>query len=620
MLLREYRWPRVGQLLLETVLLLICAQALGACGGNRRAAPCPAGAPAVPGFDLPDPASLPRAASYESEDRYLPGRSFSDTLPANLVEVDGSYAVFSPNWSATSHELAYCMFDFSLEGFDEAAEGYVTPAAAPEPGTGVFLGLANWDRNNWVWHAVPADGRVELGGMDGFVGEAGRILAVVAATGVAEYTLASLIIGPPLNPIAVLVADPMEGDAPLTVTFDATDSYDLIGAVTDFRWDLEDEGKFVISPNEPIQVKTFNTPGPHRVGLAAISDLGYWGYTWITIEVFSDWSIEQVDDYGHPGHYGSLELDSAGRPHIASFMADWEGEIVGLHYARYDGAEWQTEAVSLNEGIGEYTSLALDSGDHPHIACYDSVNECLMHVQHTGTEWELETVDDTTQAGELGTSIRIDNLGHPCISYYGDQALKFARSDGAAWALEQVDADGWPGTMSSLALDDVGDPHIAYRGSLGLRYAWHDGADWHTEHVDESAGGGDREISLALDGLGHPHIAYGDSNLDIFKYACHDGSDWTLTVLDDTAVAGVDCSLALDALGHPHIAYCCVVDYDDDLMYASFDGADWQLRLIADTGSVGRTPSLELDALDQPRVSFHDGTRDCLMYMWIGDH
>lgn len=620
MSLRESCWLRFQSCIPGSVLLLLCAMSLGACSGDRRSAPILGVEPDTAAFDLPDPASLPRSASYEPDDRYLPGRSFSDALPANLVEVYNNYAIFSPDWSATSHELAYCMFDYSLEGFDEAAEVYVTAGAAPDPGTGVFVGLADWDRNNWVWHAVPADGRVELGSMDGFVGAAGRVLAVVATTGIAEYTLASLIIGPPLNPIAVLTADPMEGDAPLTVTFDATGSYDLIGTVTGFRWDLEDEGKFAITPNEPVQVKTFNTPGPHDVGLCIRSDQGYWDYAWVTIQVYSDWGIEQVDDYGHPGHYGSLELDSAGHPHIASFMADWEGEIVGLHYARYDGAGWQTEAVSTGAGIGEYTSLALDSADHPHIACYDSVNECLMYVHHTGTEWEIETVDDATRAGKLGTSIRVDGLDRPCISYHGDYALNFAQFDGASWACEQVDADGWPGTMSSLALDDGGDPHIAYRGSLGLRYARYDGAVWHIEHVDESAGSGDREISLALDGAGHPHIAYGDTNLDIFKYAYHDGSDWTLTVVDDAEVAGIDCSLALDALGNPHIAYCSLVDYSGDLKYACHDGADWQLQVIADTGSVGYTPSLRLNDLDQPRVCFADGTRDCLMYMWIGDH
>jgi hypothetical protein len=544
------------------------------------------------------------------------------SLPSHLTVADGHQAILSPDRTPTTCDAAFCLFEFDLTGYDDTAEVHIVGATALGPSTGIWIGLARWQLDAWEWFAVPVndDGCVVLDSLDPYIGAAGRALVAVVITGNVEYRLASLTIGSPLAPVAVLTAAPQTGDAPLTVTLDATGSYDLSGSIANYRWDLEDEGKFANLPSDSLLVRTFSTPGSHRIGLAVCSDRGYWGYTWITIQVTSDWDIERVDDYGYPGHYGSLVLDSAGRPHIASFAADWDNEIAGLHYAYYDGAEWQTEIIFLNEHIGEYTSLALDSGDLPHIACYDYTNERLMYVHRPAEEWEVEIVDDISRAGRLGTSIQIDNLDQPCISYYGEFALHFARRESSSWIRELVDDDGWPGTMSSLALDSTEQPHIAYRGSLGLRYAWHDGSGWHTEHVDESAGSTDREISLALDNADHPHIAYGDSNLGIFKYASYDGADWTLEVVDDSPDSGIDCSLALDALGFPHLAYTYFVEHEGDLKYASYDGETWQVEPIADVGSVGFTPSIALNNLDQPRLCFVDSTQKCLMYMWIGEH
>jgi hypothetical protein len=122
-------------------------------------------------------------------------------------------------------------------------------------------------------------------------------------------------------------------------------------------------------------------------------------------------------------------------------MAGGEEELWGLQYTCYDGAAWQVEYISMDEDIGSYTSMVLDSEDHPHIACYDYVNECLKYYHHDGTEWLSETVDDVDQAGELGTSIRINALGQPCISYRGNHALRYAHHDGAGWACEIVDDD-----------------------------------------------------------------------------------------------------------------------------------------------------------------------------------
>lgn len=47
-----------------------------------------------------------------------------------------------------------------------------------------------------------------------------------------------------LPPIAVLVAEPLVGSAPLSVTFDAHDSYDPDGTIVRYQWDMTGDGYF----------------------------------------------------------------------------------------------------------------------------------------------------------------------------------------------------------------------------------------------------------------------------------------------------------------------------------------------------------------------------------------
>jgi PKD repeat protein len=69
---------------------------------------------------------------------------------------------------------------------------------------------------------------------------------------------------------AVLSATPEEGELPLKVVFDATESRDPDGAIVNYEWDLDGDGIFEKRGDEVQVEKTFETVGTHTVKLRVI--------------------------------------------------------------------------------------------------------------------------------------------------------------------------------------------------------------------------------------------------------------------------------------------------------------------------------------------------------------
>ena len=84
------------------------------------------------------------------------------------------------------------------------------------------------------------------------------------------------------------------------------------------------------------------------------------------------------------------------------------------------GNYWDIHLVDVSEAIvGKWTSIALDSGDLPHISYHDESLTLLKYAHYDGNEWNTVTVDGTAESDHLGkgTSIALDSFDHPHISY-----------------------------------------------------------------------------------------------------------------------------------------------------------------------------------------------------------
>ena len=300
------------------------------------------------------------------------------------------------------------------------------------------------------------------------------------------------------------------------------------------------------------------------------------------------WNVEIVDSDGNVGRYTSIALDDDGFPHISYY--DYGNGA--LKYAFWDGSQWYIDKVdsSVKGGVGLYTCIALDSSDHPHISYCDYDKRTLNYAYWTGSSWHKQVVDNSAQMcvfeyfGDY-TSIAIDSSDHPHISYcdFENYDLKYAHFTGIQWNKEVIDSEGYVGQYSCIALDEYDNPHISYgylqdhSSAFDLKYASKTGDVWSVETVDKP-GDVRKWTSLVLDSFGFPHISYYDYFEGSLKYAFYDGENWSLEAVETNGSTGCFNSLCLDSEDNPCISY---YDWGDKaLKYASSTDGFWDVQVI----------------------------------------
>lgn len=92
---------------------------------------------------------------------------------------------------------------------------------------------------------------------------------------------------------AVFTADPQEGEAPLEVEFDASESTDPDGYIDTYEWDFDDDGQFDDGTGENVS-HTFDKIGKYTVSLRVTSTTGEFDVAEKIIEVMEENSPEAV--------------------------------------------------------------------------------------------------------------------------------------------------------------------------------------------------------------------------------------------------------------------------------------------------------------------------------------
>ena len=323
-------------------------------------------------------------------------------------------------------------------------------------------------------------------------------------------------------------------------------------------------------------------------------------------QAVAGWQITTVDSNGNPGQYSTIAIDSGDNPRISYYEPDSKV----IRYAKWTGAAWTIE-TAVNDGGGVYTSMALDASGYPAIFYNRQIGAAweMRQAKWTGAAWSLSTVLGNSY-DRAYTSVALDADGNPYVANQ-NAGLFLTRWNGSAWVTETADAAAGAGAYNSILRDSAGNLHISYSASGDLKYAKKSGSTWTTQTVD-SVGTVGSYTSLALDATGYPHISYYDETNTALKYASWTGSAWVVETVDSTGDVGSYTSLKIDANGYPHISY-----YDETntaLKYAKWTGAYWLKQTIDSAGNVGTFTSLALDSSGNPHIACFDATNGAVKY------
>jgi len=290
-----------------TVLVLILTTLAGcnsSTAGKLVYKPTPPANGQDPGFGpfLPSPLALAnrestgRTTSYSELQCIKHGSDYAGALPGQNIQlgVDNDLE-FVPSWSGsgtdTAANLAYCIYQYSLPGFDRSALLRYKWSILPPSYDSVWFGLSNWTENRWDWFACEADGETNFGGTANYFDGDDDIYVVVLCANSGNNVLRHLRIGEQPDATFQHELYPRYPQSNSVLWINFANSYIPVGSIENYAWDLDYNGSFEDDTGTVTHNNTsFDTVGTHHVGIRLTSSFEEYYIGTCEIEVFAPWS------------------------------------------------------------------------------------------------------------------------------------------------------------------------------------------------------------------------------------------------------------------------------------------------------------------------------------------
>ena len=257
---------------------------------------------------LPGPAALlaiddaPRATAYLETDFIKHGSEYSASLPNLNIQAGTDNSVeFLPSWSDaggnTPANLAFCIYRYTITGYDRTAELRYQWLIQPPSYGSVWFGLSNWLEDSWDWVVCEADGDSAFGESAPYFNGSGVLYVVVACANDGDNVLRHLRIGNLPGANIELELSPPYPHPDTNVTLSLAGSYLPVGTTEAYAWDLDANGSFEIDTGAVAETTTvYDTAGGHPLNVRLTSSYREYYTAALTAEIIGAWDTSWGTD------------------------------------------------------------------------------------------------------------------------------------------------------------------------------------------------------------------------------------------------------------------------------------------------------------------------------------
>ena len=244
-----------------------------------------------------------------------------------------------------------------------------------------------------------------------------------------------------LAPLASLAADVLSGERPLTVQFDASDSFDTDGTITEYNWDFEGDGEVDRTTTEPFTSFVFVRQTQYLPAVTAVdNDQAESAPDAVAIEVTKGWNTVQIDEFDTVDRTRTVVVSDDGvqRPFVA-YTRGYPFDVDLRTVLGFAGGASFPQPLTAASNVGEKFDLLVLDGVPALTLRRENALKIQLATDITGAAWHNSViVDDTAGVGTHSISAAVVN-DNPAVVYSnfgGGTAPLYCRAtapDGTAW-------------------------------------------------------------------------------------------------------------------------------------------------------------------------------------------